>query len=169
MIGERNLLMDTLVMDKIENLFFKKIMLYDDLLHCFEAERKALIGINISKLWDLSKEKDEICEKIKSIRLQISAFVNPSEDQESFHLNRIMDAIPKRHRDNFEKLYLKILKLKGEIEILRKQNILYIDDSLEFMDEMISILSGEAESGFIYNDRCHFKPSEPRLFLNREV
>jgi hypothetical protein len=80
-----------------------------------------------------------------------------------------MDLIPEKHTDKFKKLYLRILKLKGEIEILRKQNILYIDDSLEFMDEMISILTGENKSRYIYNDRCHFKPSGPRLFLNREI
>jgi hypothetical protein len=169
MIKEGNLFMDTLDINMIEKFFFKKIMLYNDLLHCFETERKALIEIDINRLWELSKEKDEICEKIKSIRMAIMAAIYPEDDQESFHLNRIMGAIPKKQKDKFEKLYLRILKLKGEIEILRKQNILYIDDSLKFMDEMISILTGETESDFIYNDRCHFKSSGPHLFLNREV
>jgi FlgN protein len=169
MIEKGNLFMDTLTMDVIEKFFYEKIMLYNDLLHCFEAERKALIDIDINRLWDLSKEKDEICETIKSIRMAILASLHPADDQESFHLNRIMDVIPKKQKDKFEKLYLKILKIKGEIEILRKQNILYIDDSLNFMDEMISILSGEDESGFIYNDRCHYSPSGPHQFLNREV
>jgi hypothetical protein len=125
MIEERNLFMEPLVMDMIEKFFYKKIMLYNDLLHCFEAERKALIEIDINRLWELSKEKDEICENIKSIRMAIAASVYPADDQESFHLNRIMEAIPKKQKDKFEKLYLRILKLKGEIEILRKQNILH--------------------------------------------
>ena len=149
--------MDTFIMDMIEKFLYEKIMLYSDLLNCFEAERKALIKIDINKLWELSKEKDEICEKIKSVRMAILNSIHPAEDHESFHLNRIMENILKNHKEKFEKLYLRILKLKGEIEILRKQNIHYIDDSLEFMDEMISILTGEAEPSFIYNDRCHFK------------
>jgi flagellar biosynthesis/type III secretory pathway chaperone len=161
--------MEPLVMNMIEKLFYKKIMLYNDLLHCFEAERKALIEININRLWELSKEKDEICEQITSIRKEMMAAVHPADDQEPFRLNRIMDAIPKKQKDKFEKLYLRILKLKGEIEILRKQNLLYIDDSLTFMDEIISILTGKTESDFVYNDRCHFKSSGPYLFLNREV
>ena len=161
--------MDTLTMDVIEKFFYEKIMLYNDLLHCFEVERKALIEIDINKLWELSKEKDEICETITSIRKAMMASVYPAEDHEKFHLNRIMDAIPKNHREKFEKLYLRILKLKAEIEILRKQNILYIDDSLKFMDEMISILTGETDSEFVYNDRCHFRSSGPHLILSREV
>ncbi len=161
--------MDTLVMDMIETFFHKKIMLYNDLLHCFEAERKALIDIDINKLWELSKEKDELCEKIQSVRMAMMEAVQPLDDQKSFHLNRIMDAIPENQKDKFEKLYLRIIKLKGEIEVLRKKNILYIDDSLKFMDEMISILTGETESDFVYNDRCHFRSSGPHLFLNGEV
>jgi hypothetical protein len=120
-------------------------------------------------LWELSKVKDELCVQIKSIREEISIAVNLENESNAFNLSLIMDLIPEKHTDKFKKLYLRILKLKGEIEILRKQNILYIEDSLEFMDEMISILTGETKSRYIYNDRCHFKPSGPRLFLNREV
>jgi hypothetical protein len=161
--------MEAFTVDTIEKLFYKKIMLYNDLLYCFEEERKSLIAINIDKLWELSKVKDELCAQIKSIRGEISVAVNLENEPNAFNLGLIMDLIPEKHTDKFKKLYLRILKLKGEIEILRKQNILYIDDSLEFMDEMISVLTGENKSRYIYNDRCHFKPSGPRLFLNREV
>jgi len=161
--------MEALNVDTIEKLFYKKIMLYNDLLYCFEEERRSLIAIKINKLWELSKAKDELCAQIKSIRGEMSVAVNLENEPNAFNLSLIMDLIPEKHTDKFKKLYLRILKLKGEIEILRKQNILYIDDSLEFMDEMISILTGENKSRYIYDDRCHFKPSGPRLFLNREI
>ena len=161
--------MEAFTVDTIEKLFYKKIMLYNDLLYCFEEERKSLIRIDLKKLWGLSKEKDEICAQIKSIRQNMSVAVNLENEQDSFNLNLIMDLIPGKYMDKFKKLYLRILKLKGEIEILRKQNILYIDDSLEFLDEMISIITGETDSGYIYNDKCHFNKSGSRYFLSREV
>lgn len=161
--------MEAFNVDSIEKLFYKKIMLYNDLLHCFEEERKFLISIDLNQLWRLSKEKDEICSHIKSIRREMSVAVNLETEQDAFNLNLVMDLIPGKYRDKFKKLYLRILKLKGEIEILRRQNILYIDDSLEFLDEMISIITGETESGYIYNDRCHFNESGSRSFLTREV
>ncbi|MGB5992991.1 MAG: flagellar export chaperone FlgN [Desulfobacterales bacterium] len=161
--------MEAFTVDTIEKLFYKKIMLYNDLLHCFEEERRSLISINLNKLWSLSKEKDEICARIKAIRREMSVAVNPENEQDSFNLNLVMDLIPGKYTDRFKKLYLRILKLKGEIEILRKQNILYIDDSLEFLDEMISIITGETDSGHIYNDSCHFNKSGSRSFLTREV
>ena len=161
--------MEAFTVDSMEKLFYKKIMLYNDLLYCFEEERKSLIRIDLKKLWGLSKEKDEICAQIKSIRQNMSVAVNLENEQDSFNLNLVMDLIPRKYMDKFKKLYLRILKLKGEIEILRKQNILYIDDSLEFLDEMISIITGETDSGYIYNDKCHFNKSGSRSFLAREV
>jgi len=161
--------MEAFTVDTIEKLFYKKIMLYNDLLYCFEEERKSLIRIDLKKLWGLSKEKDEICAQIKSIRQNMSVAVNLENEQDSFNLNLVMDLIPGKYMDKFKKLYLRILKLKGEIEILRKQNILYIDDSLVFLDEMISIITGETDSGYIYNDKCHFNKSGSRSFLAREV
>ncbi|HAY40475.1 MAG TPA: hypothetical protein DCY53_14795 [Desulfobacteraceae bacterium] len=161
--------MKAFTIDTIEKLFYKKIMLYNDLLYCFEEERKSLIRIDLNKLWGLSKEKDEICAQIKSIRREMSVAVNLENEPDAFSLNLVMDLIPEKYTDKFKKLYLRILKLKGEIEILRKQNILYIDDSLEFLDEMISIITGETDSGYIYNDRCHFNKSGSRSFLAREV
>jgi len=161
--------MEAFTVDTIEKLFYKKIMLYNDLLHCFEEERKSLIGIELNKLWGLSKEKDEICAQIKTIRREMSVAFNLEKEQDSFNLNLVMDLIPGKYTDKFKKLYLRILKLKGEIEILRKQNILYIDDSLEFLDDMISIITGETDSGYIYNDRCHVNKSGSRSFLTREV
>lgn len=161
--------MKTFTIDTIEKLFYKKIMLYNDLLYCFEEERKSLIRIDLNKLWGLSKEKDEICAQIKSIRREMSVAVNLENEPDAFSLNLVMDLIPEKYTDKFKKLYLRILKLKGEIEILRKKNILYIDDSLEFLDEMISIITGETDSGYIYNDRCHFNKSGSRSFLAREV
>jgi len=161
--------MKAFTIDTIEKLFYKKIMLYNDLLYCFEEERKSLIRIDLNKLWGLSKEKDEICAQIKSIRREMSVAVNLENEPDAFSLNLVMDLIPEKYTDKFKKLYLRILKLKGEIEILRKKNILYIDDSLEFLDEMISIITGETDSGYIYNDRCHFNKSGSRSFLAREV
>ena len=161
--------MEAFTVDTIEKLFYKKIMLYNDLLHCFEEERRSLISIDLNKLWRLSKKKDEYCAQIKFIRREMSVAVNLDNEQDAFNLNLVMDLIPGKYTNKFKKLYLRILKLKGEIEILRKQNILYIDDSLEFLDEMISIITGETDSGYIYNDRCHFNKSGSRSFLTGEV
>ena len=153
----------------VEKLFYKKIMLYNDLLHYLKEERESLISIDLDKLWRISKEKEQTCSDIESTRQEINAAVNSKEDQKSFNLNRIMKFIPLKFKAEFQKLYLRILKIKGEIEVLRIQNMNFIDDSLTFMDEIISIITGESESRLIYNKKCRFGKSGPNLFLNREI
>jgi hypothetical protein len=153
----------------IEKLLFKKIMLYNDLLHCLKEERESLISIDLDKLWRISKEKEKTCADIESTKKEIIFALSLKEDQKAFNLNRIMEFIPEKSKTEFQNLYLRILKIKGEIEVLRIQNMTFIDDSLNFMDEIISIITGEAESGIIYNDKCRFRKSGPNLFLNREV
>jgi len=161
--------MENNVIGLVETLLFKKIMLYNDLLHYFKEERESLINIDLDKLWKISKEKEKACSEIISTRQEIMSVVGSKEDIKPFNLNRIMECIPVKFKTEFQNLYLRILKLKGEIEVLRIQNMTVIDDSLNFMDEIISIITGETESRIIYNDKCRFSRSGPNLFLNREV
>lgn len=153
----------------IEKLFYKKIMLYNDLLHCFKAERESLIRIDLDKLWKISKDKEAICTNIHNARQKIISALDLREDKPSFNLNRTMDLIPKEFKAEFQKLYLRLIKLKSEIEVLRKQNMVFIDDSLEFLDEMIAILTGNNRSEIVYNQRCHYKKSSSYSLLSREV
>lgn len=161
--------MEDEVIRLIEKLFFKKIMLYNDLLHYLKEERESLISIDLDKLWRISKEKEKTCADIESTKKEIISALSLKEDQKSFNLSRIMEFIPGKFKAEFQNLYLRILKIKGEIEVLRIQNMTFIDDSLNFMDEIISIITGETESRIIYNDKCRFSKSGPNLFLNREI
>ena len=153
----------------IEKLFFKKIMLYDDLLYCFKAERESLISINLDKLWKISKEKEDICASINAARQEIIAAVDLQEGQKAFDLNRIMDLIPREFKAEFQKLYLRLIKLKSEIEIMRKENMVFVDDSLQFLDEIIATITGNDASKIVYNDKCHLRKSDPYFLLSREV
>ena len=65
--------------------------------------------------------------------------------------------------------FIVVLTLDPKIKLQRIQNMTVIDDSLDFMDEIISIITGETESRIIYNDKCRFSKSGPNLFLNREI
>ena len=153
----------------IEKLFYEKIMLYNDLLHCFKTESELLIRIDLDKLWKTSKEKETICTRIAAARKEIVSAANPEKDQESFDLNRIMDLIPRGYKAEFQKLYLRLIKLKSEMDMLRKQNMIFIDDSLEFLDQMIAIITGNDRTQSVYNDKCHFSKSGSYVFLSREV
>lgn len=161
--------MDDTIIQSLEKLLYKKIMLYHDLLDCFNKERESLINIDLDNLWSISKEKEETCSQIESIRQEIISTVDPGIDEESFNPNRILDLIPGKSKAKFQKLYLTLIKLKTEIEVLRKENMIFIDDSLQFLDEMISIITGEETSKIMYNDKCHLRKSGANILISREV
>jgi hypothetical protein len=161
--------MDDTQMQSLERLLQAKIMLYNELLHCLERERESLITIDLDKLWAISRQKEEICARIRSVRREIIAAVSPGEEEKFFTLNRIFNVIPAKETSKLQKLHLALVKLGGEIEALRKENMLFIDDSLQFLDEMISIIAGETRSRDIYDDKCHVSKSGAGMLLSREA
>lgn len=162
--------MDERLSQETERLFHKKIMLYNDLLHCLNRETEALIDIDMDKLWNISMEKNEICSKIKSLREEIiSTLFDQTLDRDAFKLTQVLDLIPGEQRSKFQELYRTLIKLKSEVEALREENMTYIDDSLHFLDEMISIITGETKSQVMYNDRCHLSQTGTSFHLLREA
>jgi len=161
--------MEALNVRLIEKLFYKKIMLYHDLLYCFKHERDSLIDLDLDKLWSISKEKEDICAKINTTKQEIIGALDLQENQKTFELSRTMDLIPGESRAEFQKLYLRLIKLKGEIEVFRKENMVFVNDSLQFLDEIIAIITGADGSETMYNNKCHFSKSESPVFLSREV
>ena len=161
--------MDDHIIRSLDRLLHGKIILYNDLLHCFKEEKESLIAIDLDKLWSISKEKNEICSKISALRHEIVSQCNPGEAQGPFILNEILALIPDDKRAPFQKLHLTLVKLRFEIEVLRKENTLFVDDSLRFLDEMISIITGETGSQIMYDDRCHLSRSGAKILLSREV
>jgi len=161
--------MDENIIQLLEKLFFTKIMLYHDLLDFFNKEKESLINVDLDNLWNISKEKEEICLKIQSIQQEIISTVNPGMEQQPFSLNQVLNMIPGDRRALFQKEYLALMKLKNEIKALRKENIILIDDSLQFLDEMISVITGECKSSIMYNDKCHLSQPGTNLLLSREA
>ena len=58
--------MDDRTIQSLENLIYEKIILYNDLLHCLKKERETLIKIDLDDLWQISKEKEDLCSRIPS-------------------------------------------------------------------------------------------------------
>jgi len=85
----------------LEDLFQRKIILYDDLLRCLEKERESLVTINMDALWAISKEKEELCSKIESIRQEIVSVVDIDGQDSSLPLNRILGLVPEEKAGSF--------------------------------------------------------------------
>jgi len=157
------------IQQNLEELFYKKIILYNDLRDCLNRERAHLINMDLNLLWILSEEKEEICTKIKSVRQDINSAINRGPKEKTPPLDHILAGIPNEKRDNFINLFHTVTNLKNEIEILRKENVKHVDHSLQFIDEMITVITGETRDRNIYNGKSRLSKSGKNFFLRREV
>ena len=146
----------------LEGLFHNKIILSNDLLHCLKKERESLINIDLDSLWSISKEKEDICSKIELIREEIAFALNLRIDQRFLTSHQILELLPEEHKATFQKLFQTLLKLESEIEVIRKENMIFIDDSLQFtrpLRERIDIASVAQISGIKYVFQGTIDPS----------
>jgi hypothetical protein len=127
------------------------------------------MNIDLDQLWSISKEKEETCLKIKSIQDKIISSAKLWLNRDSFNLNDIMGLIPAKNRAEFHKLYITLARGKKEVDELRKANIIFINDSLQFLDDMISIITGESKAKMMYNEQCQLSKSGRVMLLSREV
>lgn len=153
----------------IETLFCRKIMLYHDLLNCLKEEKAALVNIDMDRLWEISREKETLCNKIQSAKQKLAATIYPTGDQAELRLNRVMSAIPRPWRAKFQTLCLRLVDLKGEVDFFRKENMVVINDSLRFLDEMISTITGKRKSPQMYDANCRMSSTANCMLLSREV
>ncbi len=153
----------------LEKSLYEKILLYNDLLHCFRREREALINMDMDSLWNISKEKDELCSKIDTIRQKIFSAVGSETNHQHLTPALITDLVPEKNRSKFHELYYTLQKLKNEIDALRELNMHVVDHSLKFLDEIISIITGQVRQDVIYNGRRRLNQSGSNMILNREV
>jgi flagellar biosynthesis/type III secretory pathway chaperone len=161
--------MEEAIVEFLEKNLYEKIFLYNDLLLCFKKEKDALVNMDMDNLWNISKEKDELCSKIDSIRQKIFSAVGSEAGQQHLAPTMIMDFLPEKNRSKFHELYSTLRKLKNEIDALRELNVRAVDHSLKFLDEIISIITGQVRQDDIYNGRCRLNQSRSNMILSREV
>ena len=153
----------------LEELLREKIALYCRLRDCFVRERQCLISMELDHLWALSDEKHELCSKIESLREAIVSRLQPPQAKGTFDVHQILDALPREQKASFQNLHHRLIGVKAEIENLRKENKAFVEESLQVLDEMHSILTGEALSQSMYDRKFQFRQMGSRLHLSREV
>jgi hypothetical protein len=149
--------------------FHKKIVLYRSLLDCLKRERDNLVQMNLDGLWNISKKKDELCAKIAAVRQQIGAEVNTENEGGNPTLSDIMGAMPEEKKEDFLRLYHTVRMLKSDVDAYRKENVHFVDDSLQFIDELIMIITGVTHMRNVYDHRCRLKKTGNNVLLRREV
>ncbi|MGB5157867.1 flagellar protein FlgN [Desulfobacterium sp. N47] len=175
--------MEDTIFEFLENGLHEEIFLYTELLNCFKKEREVLMNMDLDNLWNISKEKNDLCSRINSIEQNIFSIIRPKLDKKHFdRLEKaadfkiysqlpvlITEIADEKDKPKFHRLYYFLQKLKSEIDAMRKINTETVEHSLQFLDEIISIITGQVNQEVIYNNKRRFSHSGNKMFMSREV
>ncbi len=153
----------------LETVFQHKIMIYYDLRECLRNEQAYLIQLDLNRLWEVSRQKESLCKKLAALRTEGMAILQHDADEPFPNLGELMTLLATDGHTVFQGLYYRLAELRNDVEALRKENMHYVNDSLEFIDEIIAIISGAAQNRNIYDRSCQLKKGANPLLLRREV
>ena len=90
-------------------------------------------------------------------------------DPKDYRPSRVLALIPKENIAKFQQSHVRLINLKMEIEALRKENMILIDESLQFLDEMVAVITGDNHNRMIYKRDGHIRKSGNQMLLSREA
>lgn len=153
----------------LEALFMKKIVLYTDLRNCLEKEREYLIQMDLDSLWKISREKESLCADLESTREELLIILNRDKTGPFPGMSKIIALIPKERKLFFQDLFYSVSTIQSDIENFRTENVKYVEESLQFIDEMIAVMAGESHNSDVYDRKCRLKKVDNSLLLRGEV
>lgn len=162
-------------MERLEELFGKKIELYNRLIDVLEAEKTCLRNSDVDALWRFTDEKQDISNKIQYLRQSVLAVlsgmgVDHGIAEAKFRLDRIEALLPGEMRPDFGALRQQVEKKKRKVYALSKANKEYVEEYLSVLDELIGIITTAGGKPAAY-DRGSGAENRGRanLLLHREV
>ena len=157
------------------DIFYEKTLLYQELVECLKKERDILVNTDIDALWEIADEKHSIVSCIETVRGKIltalsEASIDHRMDGASFDLAHVYSLVPRVHGERLKKSYLSLVSLKGEIQRRSQENRLFIEDCLNFLDDLIGTIANTGEQEFAYdNGRVSARKGQANLLLHKEV
>jgi len=144
----------------IEGIYRRKVSLFKELINCLDLERDSLINLNIENLWSLMEEKQRILISIEDEGTQIKKIIEKNYPDQD---------IPERGGRLITELSQKMADLKEEIKIRVKENVTFIQESLDFFDEIISIFANGGRVEHSYRPTRNGQKALSALIYHKEV
>lgn len=159
----------------LETLFFQKIMLYKDLVGCLEREREVLVRTDMEALWEIADEKQQIAVRIEAMQKKMTLALIEMKLADTtvgvLDHARVYRLIPRVERERFRKSHLSLLNLKSDVRKRTEENRFFVEECLDFLDELIGIFTkgGPYEDSYGKQGRLPNRPGARNLLLHKEV
>lgn len=155
--GERSM---ELLSKSIEEAYREEASLLLALLVCLKSERESLIELNIKNLWSLMEEKQKLLTSVADTERRVRV-LREGDTTES-------GALPVDRQPNAA-LSRKVAGLKEEIKARVRENVAFIQESLQFFDEIISIFARGGRAEYSYEPILKRQRVSSSLIYQSEV
>ena len=146
--------------ENIRDLYQREADLHEELLECIKSERENLINLNIDNLWELMESKNRILTTIQEGRDQIKSLLEEAGGKQN---------VSNREKPLVAELSNKIITLKQEIGARVKENVSFIKESLQFVDDLITIFAMGGKLETSYSPAKRQTRETPGRIYRREV
>jgi hypothetical protein len=116
----------------IMNIYSRRISLFQDLLNCIIHERDNLINQDIKGIWSSLAEKQSILDSLEETKQHLDGVTEK---------DMVSCDIPQEDRDKILELSKILIGLKQEIKTRVKENVSFINETLDFFHELISTMT----------------------------
>jgi len=116
----------------IMNIYSRRISLFQDLLNCIIHERDNLINQDIKGIWSSLAEKQSILDSLEETKQHLDGVTKK---------DMVSRDIPQEDRDKILELSKILIGLKQEIKTRVKENVSFINETLDFFHELISTMT----------------------------
>lgn len=145
----------------IMNIYSRRIALFQDLLNCVIRERDNLINQDIKGIWASLAEKQSILDSIEETRHNLHGITER---------DMIRSDIPQEDRDKIMELSKTLIRLKQEIKVRVSENVLFINETLDFFHELISTMTiTDADKCNSYGPYGHARKGAKSLIYQGEI
>ena len=144
----------------IEDCYQAKAALLKDLLDCLSLERDNLIDPNLEDLWPLMEKKQAVLRDIEDAEEQIKAVMER---------DRSGERVPAKGREALAALSRKINHLQDEIRARVRENVSFIQETLQFFNELITLFISAGQPEQVYHPARKNQKGPTTLLYHREV
>lgn len=159
----------------VSTLINEKILLYQDLVEVLQQEKKTIRETDVDALWDFTQKKQTIARKIEDLRGKILSFLDMLEithgmDAASFKMEKVMALLPREMETSVKQQQFTLSGLKFQVRELARGNKAFVEEYLNVLDEMITIIAnaGNQETGYT-RSRASEGAGKANLLLHKEV
>jgi hypothetical protein len=145
--------------ESTEALIRRQVALCERLLDCVVRERETLIDLDVNRLWSITEEKRRILRLIEKAQVPVIRQNRTNSSQ----------VLPPERRRVARDLSQRLDLLKEEIRARAADNVRFVDETLGFFDELVSILAIGTQRSESYQPIGRARKGSLPLIYSKEV